>query len=89
MQVTRFTENWYVCLLFFASKCRELLVTFAKLFDGGSTEWFQQLQEFSNEIENMEVAELKNCLAKFCVSVRKTDGQGIIRKPACCRSERE
>ena len=37
-----------------------------------STEWFQQLQEFTNEIENM-VDELKKCLAKFCVSVGKTD----------------
>ena len=35
LQVTQFTENWYACLLFFASTCRELLVTFAKLFDGG------------------------------------------------------
>ena len=28
----QFTENWYVCLQFFASKCRQLLVTFAKYF---------------------------------------------------------
>ena len=40
-----------------------------------STEWFQHLQEYSNEIENMEVDELKTCLARFCVSVRKTDGK--------------
>ena len=40
-----------------------------------STEWFQQQEEFTNEIENMEVNELKKCrLAKFYVSVRKTDG---------------
>ena len=39
-----------------------------------STEWFQQQQEFTNEIENMEVDELKKCLAKFYVSVRKIDG---------------
>ena len=39
-----------------------------------STEWFQQPQEFTNEIENMEVDELNKCLAKFYVSVRKTDG---------------
>ena len=39
-----------------------------------SAEWFQQQQEFTNEIENMEVNELKKCLAKFYVSVRKTDG---------------
>ena len=37
-----------------------------------STEWFQQQQEFPNEIENMEVDELNKCLAKFYVSVRKT-----------------
>ena len=39
-----------------------------------SAEWFQQQQEFTNKIENMEVNELKKCLAKFHVSVRKTDG---------------
>ena len=39
-----------------------------------SAEWFQQQQEFTNKIENMEVNELKKCLAKFYVSVRKTDG---------------
>ena len=32
LQVTQFTENWYVCLHFFASKCWQLLVTFAKYF---------------------------------------------------------
>ena len=32
LQLTQFTENWYVCLHFFASKCRQLLVTFAKHF---------------------------------------------------------
>ena len=39
-----------------------------------STEWFQQQQEFTNEIENMEVDKQNKCLAKFYVSVRKTDG---------------
>ena len=39
-----------------------------------STDWFQQPQEFTNEIENMGVDELIKCLAKFYVSVRKTDG---------------
>ena len=39
-----------------------------------STEWLQQRQEFTNEIENMEVDELNKCLTKFYVSVRKTDG---------------
>ena len=39
-----------------------------------STECLQQQQEFTNEIENMEVDELIKCLAKFYVSVRKTDG---------------
>ena len=38
-----------------------------------STEWFQQQQEFTNEIENKEVDELN--LAKFYVSVRKTYGR--------------
>ena len=32
LQVTQFTENWDVCLQFFASKCRQRLVTFAKHF---------------------------------------------------------
>ena len=27
-------NNWYVCLHFFGSKCRQLLVTFAKYFQG-------------------------------------------------------
>jgi len=54
-----------------------------------STEWFQQLQEFSNEIENMEVDELKKCLAKILRFREENRRQGIIRKPACCRSERE
>ena len=39
-----------------------------------STEWYQQQQEFTSKIENMEVDELNKCLAKFYVSVRKTDG---------------
>ena len=30
-----------------------------------SAEWFQQQQEFTNEIESMEVDELNKCLAKF------------------------
>ena len=38
-----------------------------------STEWFQQQQKLTNEIDNTEVNEIK-CLAKFYVSVRKTDG---------------
>ena len=38
-----------------------------------STEWFQQQQEFTNEIENKEVDELNKCLPKFYVSVRKID----------------
>ena len=32
LQVTQFTEKWYFCLHFFASKCRQLLVTFAEYF---------------------------------------------------------
>ena len=32
LQVTQITENWYVCLHFFASKCWQLLGTFAKYF---------------------------------------------------------
>ena len=38
-----------------------------------STEWFQQQQESTNETENMEVDELNKCLAKFYVSLGKTD----------------
>ena len=50
-------------------------VTFSNLCEiFFSTEWLQQRQEFTNEIENMEVDELNKCLAKFYVSVRKTDG---------------
>ena len=39
-----------------------------------STEWFQQQQEFINEIENMEVDELNKHVENVYVSVRKTDG---------------
>ena len=39
-----------------------------------STEWYQQQQEFTSEIENMEDDELNKCRAKFYFSVRKTDG---------------
>ena len=38
-----------------------------------STKWFQEQQELTNEIENMEVDELNKCLPNFYVSVRKTD----------------
>ena len=67
------TSYWkLVCLFtFFASKFRQLLATFAKYFC--STEWFQQQQKLTNEIDNTQVDEIK-CLAKFYVSVRKTDG---------------
>ena len=51
-----------------------------------STEWFEQQQEFTNEIENMEVDELNKCLAKFSFPWGKPKA-GIIRNPACCRSE--
>ena len=51
-----------------------------------STEWFQQQQEFTNEIESMEVDELNKCLAKFSFPWGKPKA-AIIRKPACCRSE--
>ena len=51
-----------------------------------SAEWFQWQQEFTNEIENMEVDELNKCLAKFYVSVRKTDGS-YCEKTSLCRSE--
>ena len=44
-----------------------------------STEWFQRQQEFTSEIENMEVEELNKCLAKFYV--RKT-GLLSIRAPS-------
>ena len=51
-----------------------------------STECLQQQQEFTNEIENMEVDELNKCLAKFSFPWGKPKA-AIIRKPACCRSE--
>ena len=55
--------------------CFKVSVTFSNLSEiFCCTEWFQQEQEFTNEIENMEVNELNKCLAKFYVSVRKTDG---------------
>ena len=44
-----------------------------------STEWFQQQQECTNEIENMEIDEMIKCLAKFYVSVRKT-GSSYYKK---------
>ena len=72
MQVTQFTENWYVCLHFFCFKVSGTVSNFCEIFC--FTEWFQQQQEFINEIGNMEVDEINKCLAKFYVSVRKTDG---------------
>ena len=51
-----------------------------------SAEWFQQQQEFTNEIENMEVNELNKCLAKLYVAVRKTDGS-YYKKTSFFRSE--
>ena len=75
MQVTQFTENWYVYWHFFCFKVSATLSNFCEIFfPFFSTEWLQQRQEFSNEIENMEVDELNKCLPKFYVSVRKTDG---------------
>ena len=60
-----------VCLFtFFCFKVLATFSNFCKIFC--STEWFQQQQKFTNEIDNMEVDELK-CLAKFYISVRKTD----------------
>ena len=59
-------------LTFFCFKVSATFSNFCEIFC--STEWFQQQQEFTNEIENMEVDELNKCLAKFYVSVRKTDG---------------
>ena len=72
LQVTQFTENWYVCLHFFCFKVSATFSNVCEIFC--STDWFQQPQEFTNEIENMGVDELIKCLAKFYVSVRKTDG---------------
>ena len=57
--------------IFFASKLSATFSNVCEIFC--STDWFQQLQEFTNEIENMGVDELIKCLAKFYVSVRKTD----------------
>ena len=59
--------------IFLLTKCRQLLITFAKFFFF-SAECLQQQQEFTNEIENMEVDELNKCLTKFFAAVRKTDG---------------
>ena len=62
-----------VCLFtFFCFKVSATFSNFCEIFC--STEWFQQQQEFTNEIENMEVDELNKFLTKFYVSVRKTDG---------------
>ena len=33
-EIPQYNWPWYVCLHFFASKCRQLLVTFAKYFQG-------------------------------------------------------
>ena len=69
LQVTQFT----VCLFtFFCFKVSATFSNFCEIFC--STEWFQQQKEFTNELKNMEVDELNKCLAKFYVSVRKTDG---------------
>ena len=57
----------------FTSKCRLLFLTFAKYFilQNG----FNSRKSSQNEIENKEVGELNDkCLAKFYVSVRKSDG---------------
>ena len=78
------TENWQInpfkvgeqgrqgeAKTFFRSyNCR--IARFCETFC--STEWYQQQQQFTGEIENMEVDELNKCIAKFYVSVRKTDG---------------
>ena len=61
-----------VCLFtFFCFKVSATFSNFCEVFC--STEWFQHQQKFTNEIDNTEVDELK-CLAKFYVSMRKTDG---------------
>ena len=54
------TENWYVCLHF----CVKVSATFSNFCEIFCSTWFQQQQEFTNEIENMEVDELNKCLAK-------------------------
>jgi len=68
LQVTQFTENWYECLHFLLQSVGNVCEIFC------SAEWFQKQKEFTIEIENMEVNELKKSLAKFYVSVRKTNG---------------
>ena len=51
--------------MFVYSFCFKVLATFSNFWEiFCSTEWFQQQQEFTNEIENMEVDELNKCLAK-------------------------
>ena len=48
--------------IFFFFKESATLSNFCEIFC--STDWFQQLQEFTNEIENMEVDELNKMPGK-------------------------
>ena len=48
--------------IFFFFKESATLSNFCEIFC--STDWFQQLQEFTNEIENMEVDELNKMSGK-------------------------
>ena len=67
--------------------CFKVSATFSNICEiFCSAEWFQRQQVFTNEIENMEVDELNKCLAKFYVSVRKTDAS-YCEKTSLCRSE--
>ena len=68
------TIYWKLVRLFtfFCFKVSATFINVCEIFC--STDWFQQPKEFTNEIENMGVHELIKLLAKFYVSVRKTDG---------------
>ena len=61
-----------VCLFtFFSFRVSATFSNFCEIFC--STERFQQQQDFTTEIGNMEFDELNKCLAKLYISVRKTD----------------
>ena len=66
--------------------CFKVSATFSNFCEIFCSTWFQQQQEFTNEIENMEDDELNKCLPKVSFPWGKPKA-AIIRKPACCRSE--
>ena len=66
--------------------CFKVSATFGNFCELFCSTWFQQQQEFTNELENMEDDELNKCLPKVSFPWGKPKA-AIIRKPACCRSE--